>query len=304
MRFHMPRFTLWMLLATLVISTYGAAQTEEAPAVPAVATSQAPLDLEPRNVTEPQPPFHPPSYPKIVLMDVNYVLTSPLHWSGNDWLLFSGSVASLAALSRADLNLSDSARKGGTTFGFVGDTLEGLGDGRSFVLLGGFYLAGLIGKDSKAKNVCLDGLAASLIASGILTPVFSTVVGRDRPTAENGAYSFHPFNGRSFPSGHVTQVFAVVSVIATSYDQLWVKAVAYTAGAFGAWARLERGKHFPTDIVAGAIIGTVVGRSVVHLNRKLRSGEVEKPLESRGARLTLLPLVEDGAYGVRGTITF
>jgi len=70
----------------------------------------------------------------------------------------------------------------------------------------------------------------------------------------------------------VTQVFAVISVIATSYEDPWVSVVAYGAGAVGAWARLERGKHFPTDIVAGAIIGTAVGRSVVHLNRKIRSG--------------------------------
>ncbi|MEO6324732.1 MAG: phosphatase PAP2 family protein [Thermoanaerobaculia bacterium] len=263
------------------------------------------LDPGPQSAAEPAPQTpRPPSYPKLVLLDLGYVLTSPFHWSGRQWLLFSGYVGSLAALSRADLNLSDAARERGTTFGFVGDTLEGLGDGRSFILLGGFYLAGAIGHDSKAKNVCLDGLAASLIASGLITPVLTTVVGRERPTEEHGAYSFKPFGGRSFPSGHVTQVFAVVSVIATSYDQLWVKAVAYTAGAFGAYARLQRGKHFPTDIVAGAIIGTAVGRSVVHLNRKIRSGEFEKATAPEGARLTLLPLVDDGAYGIRGTLAF
>ena len=271
---------------------------QEAPPFPIPQTAPVPAE------SAPAPAFRPPSYPKIVLMDAGYVLTSPFHWSGRQWMLFSAYAGSLAALSRADQNLSDAARSRGTTFGFVGDTLEGLGDGRSFILLGGFYLAGAIGHNTKAKQVCLDGLAASLIAAGIITPVLTTAVGRERPTDEHGAYSFHPFGGRSFPSGHVTQVFAVVSVIATSYDQLWVKALAYTAGAFGAWARVQRGKHFPTDVVAGAIIGTAVGRSVVHLNRKIRAGELEKATAPEGPRLTLMPLVEDGAYGLRGSLTF
>jgi len=63
-------------------------------------------------------------------------LRLPFHWSGNQWLLFSGYVGSVVALSRADQDLSARARSSGRTLGFVGDTLEGLGDGRSFVLLG------------------------------------------------------------------------------------------------------------------------------------------------------------------------
>jgi membrane-associated phospholipid phosphatase len=247
-------------------------------------------------------PYRSPSFPKMVLLDTGHVLTSPLRWHGREWLVFSASTAGLAALSLADESLSDSAREHGSSLGFVGDQLEGLGDGRSFLLLGGFYLAGVIGKDSKAKNVCLDGLSASLISAGILTPVLSTVIGRDRPTEEQGAYSFRPFKGRAFPSGHATQAFAVASVIATSYDELWVKASAYGAAAVASYIRVRRGKHFPTDVVAGALIGTAVGRSVVHFNRKLRTGEKEP--EDAGARLSVLPLVGDGTYGVSATLEF
>ena len=136
----------------------------------------------------------------------------------------------------------------------------------------------------------------------MVTGVVSTFVGRDRPTEEQGAYSFHPFEGRSFPSGHATQAFAVASVIATSYDQLWVKLTAYGAASMTAYARVRRGKHFPTDVVAGAVVGTLVGRSVVRFNRKLRSGEKEP--ESTGARLVLLPVLGGGTYGVSATLDF
>ena len=185
---------------------------------------------------------------------------------------------------------------------FAGDTLEGMGDARSFVLLGGFYLAGVIGRDSKAKNVFFDGLSASLIASGLITPALSSVVGRERPTFGQGAYEFQPFDGRAFPSGHSTQAFAVASVIATSYDQIWVKVAAYGAATVTAYMRVQRGKHFPTDVVAGAFIGTAVGRCVVHFNRKLRSGEKEP--ESAGASLTVLPILGSGTYGLSASVQF
>jgi hypothetical protein len=81
-----------------------------------------------------------------------------------------------------------------------------------------------------------------------------------------------------------------------------VKVTAYGAAAVASYLRVQRGKHFPTDVVAGALIGTAVGRSVVHFNRKLRSGEREP--EKSGARLTILPQVSGGTYGVTATLEF
>ncbi len=267
-----------------------------------VTSSDARWGVDPLAPAQDAAPYRPPGFPKTVLLDVGHVLTSPIRWRGREWAAFSASVGALAALSLADESISDAAREHGPTLGFVGDTLEGLGDGRSFLLLGGFYLAGAIGHDSKAKNVFFDGLSASLIASGIITPALSTLVGRERPTAEEGAYSFHPFEGRAFPSGHATQAFAVASVIATSYDQLWVKVAAYGAASVGAYARVRRGKHFLTDVVAGAAIGTLVGRSVVHLNNRLRSGEKEP--EKTGVRLSVLPFVDGTTFGATASLDF
>lgn len=314
MRSARPRriFGFAALLTSAVCTVASPAGADPAsPSSSPAATVEAPLPEEAAPTSgeaevpvppEDPRPFRPPSFPKMLLLDAGHVLTSPVRWRGHEWLVFSASTAGLAALSLADESLSDSARERGPSLGFAGNTLEGMGDGRSFVLLGGFYLAGLIGKDSNAKNVCLDGLSASLLAAGIVTPVLATVVGRERPTTGQGAYSFRPFEGRAFPSGHATQAFAVASVIATSYDQLWVKATAYGAATVAAYIRVRRGKHFPTDVVAGAVIGTVVGRSVVHFNRKLRSGEREP--EDAGARLALSPLLGGGTYGVSASLTF
>jgi hypothetical protein len=282
--FPLPHKTVW---------TAGGEETSAPPEEP-VAGSPAP--------TEDAVPYRPPAFLKMVLLDTGHVLSAPARWRGREWLVFAGSTAALATMSLADESLSDSARESGPSSGFAGEMYNQLGGGGSVLLLGGFYLAGVIGKDSKAKNVCLDGLTASLIATGMITPVMGTLVGRERPTEEQGAYSFHPSEGRAFPSGHATQVFAVASVIATSYDQLWVKAAAYGLASMTAWERVRRGKHFPTDVVAGAAIGTLVGHSVVRFNTRLRSGEKEP--ESTGARLTLVPVVGAGTYGVSATLDF
>ena len=279
-----------------------AAETPWAPGVDETSGASGESLAEEPAPPEGPPANRPPSFLKMALLDTGHVLTSPVRWGGREWLVFSGTAAGLATLTMADEPLSDAARERGPTFGTFGEVIEELGGGGSLVLLGGFYLAGAIGKDSQAKNVCLDGLVASLIANGMITPVVGTLVGRDRPTEERGAYSFRPFGGRAFPSGHATQAFAVASVIATSYDQVWVKATAYTAASMVAYARLQRGKHFLTDVVAGAAIGTLVGRSVVHFNRKLRSGEREP--ERSGTHLTILPQVSGGTYGVSATLGF
>lgn len=54
--------------------------------------------------------------------------------------------------------------------------------------------------------------------------------------------------------------------------------------------------------MAGAVIGTAVGRSVVNFNRKLRSGKKEP--EGAPARLTLLPLLGNGTYGASASLDF
>jgi membrane-associated phospholipid phosphatase len=161
------------------------------------------------------------------------------------------------------------------------------------VLLGVIGAGGLIFKDDRSKHVFVDGLIASGIAAGLVTPILSTVVGRTRPSADHGAYEFQPFHGRSFPSGHVTQVWAVVSVIAASYDSPVVKVLAYGGGVAASFIRMRRRKHFGSDVLAGALIGASIGNTVVHYNRGLRSGTVEG-VAARPRRWALAPFVPDG----------
>lgn len=63
----------------------------------------------------------------------------------------------------------------------------------------------------------------------------------------------------SFPSGHTTAAFAFGVALCAVLPQKWAKAAALIAAALMGFSRLYVGVHFPTDVLAGALIGTVCG---------------------------------------------
>ncbi len=63
----------------------------------------------------------------------------------------------------------------------------------------------------------------------------------------------------SFPSGHSCCAFAFAVALAIVLPQRWAKALALAAAAVMALSRLYVGVHFPTDVIVGAVIGTLCG---------------------------------------------
>jgi membrane-associated phospholipid phosphatase len=72
---------------------------------------------------------------------------------------------------------------------------------------------------------------------------------------------------RSFPSGHTAQAFAAAVFFASTFSRLqpdssargWVWGGCLGAAATTGWLRFAAGRHFPTDILAGAAIGAAAG---------------------------------------------
>ncbi len=66
--------------------------------------------------------------------------------------------------------------------------------------------------------------------------------------------------GLSFPSGHTAQTFFVVALSISHFGLLLgVGAVLYGIAALVAFTRVYVGAHYPRDVIAGAILGTVWG---------------------------------------------
>ena len=127
-------------------------------------------------------------------------------------------------------------------------------------------------------GVGLPGLASNLIKRGI---------GRGRPELfdQIGPLSFqNVFNDwthQSFPSGHATTAFAgcfVFSFISPRWFP-WMLAFALAIGL----SRIVVGAHYPTDVIAGAVVGTLGTYAVRYVFaargwvfRRLADGRVER----------------------------
>lgn len=205
-------------------------------------------------------------YAKLVWDDTLSIVTAPARWDEGQWLKAAGAVAVVAVTVPFDHTVHKEVQRHRTPGEdrFM-QRWQNFGSGYSFVVLSGFEAWGELGNNLRAKNVAMDGLAASIIASGLITPAVKFAVGRERSSSNQGAFRFKPFsNNNSFPSGHATQAFAVATVIAENYPCWWVDTLAYGSAALVGYARIEQDAHFASDVVAGAIIGWSVANSIVH----------------------------------------
>jgi len=73
----------------------------------------------------------------------------------------------------------------------------------------------------------------------------------------------------SFPSGHTCAAFSFAVALAVLLPQKWAKAAALIAAALMGFSRLYVGAHFPTDVLAGAVVGVLCGLAGVWLSGKI-----------------------------------
>jgi len=95
-----------------------------------------------------------------------------------------------------------------------------------------------------------EELGASLAGAWAMTWALKVGVGRRRPSG----------GPHSFPSGHTATAFAAAPVISRTYGR-GPGALAYGVATLTALARIEDDRHYLSDVIAGAAIGIIAGRT-------------------------------------------
>lgn len=119
----------------------------------------------------------------------------------------------------------------------------------------GVYTVGLIKHDSTLKNKG-SYITASILTTAGISFALKYAVNRQRP------YVTYPFidnvmdpESASFPSGHTSDAFATATSVSLAFPKWYVIAPSFVWAGFVGYSRMHVGVHYPSDVLAGAIIG-------------------------------------------------
>ena len=173
-------------------------------------------------------------------------LASPQHAL---WFGAAGSVCFVGHIrNEQDLTTRAASSQSLQTFFNAGQPLGG-----TLVQLGGALATYAVGRIT--DNRAVAHLGSDLIRTQVLTRVVTQgiklTVRRARPDGENF----------SFPSGHASGTFATATVLQRHLG--WKAGVpAYAFATYVAASRLQENRHYLSDVMFGATIGILAGRTV------------------------------------------
>ncbi len=124
-----------------------------------------------------------------------------------------------------------------------------------------------IKKDSASKAKALIVCSSEIIA-GIISTSLKYTVQRARPYATYSFIQKETAGGSySFPSGHTSSAFALATSVSIAFPKWYVVAPSFLWASAVGYSRMDLGVHYPSDVLAGAIIGSGSAFLSYKLNR-------------------------------------
>lgn len=146
--------------------------------------------------------------------------------------------------------------------------------GNTTTVIGIAVVVGIFLLRSKISRTYIAGLGITLIGAAGSVYVLKELIGRVRP---DGLIPLLTETSFSFPSGHATMAMACYGFIAYFFcklyphsKQLILIGTALVVLSIG-FSRLYLGVHFPTDVIAGYLVGGVWLWIGIQVTKKLRN---------------------------------
>jgi membrane-associated phospholipid phosphatase len=243
-----------------------------APATAAEDTDQAPSLSAPSEQSSSGGELKLSRFPAVL----GHNLTSNVFTRGNLVPFLIGAAGALA-IAPADQEISRSLRDHARGYGDAGDIL---GNAIPLSFAGGAFLTSRFTKNDHFRSFGYT-LAQAYTTNFVLTQGIKLATHRMRP---DGSAS------DSFPSGHVSSSFAIATVVTNYYGKKWGIPL-YAFAGLVAVSRIEKGLHWPSDVVAGAALGYISGRTAI-------LGTKRELLGQKTSRLMMVPVAGRDWRGV------
>ncbi len=123
-------------------------------------------------------------------------------------------------------------------------------------LWGLIYAALLFWPGGGGRMLGIELATTELVGLCVLIPL-RYLVRRERPTAKKPGPIPIPWERYSFPSSHALRSAGVAVVMGLHFSGMgWA---ALPVALLVGWSRVPLGRHYPSDVVAGCVLGTVCG---------------------------------------------
>ncbi|MEO0150421.1 MAG: phosphatase PAP2 family protein [candidate division WOR-3 bacterium] len=144
--------------------------------------------------------------------------------------------------------------------------LNELGEGQYHIIgYSVLYFISKLKNDEKLEKFSINGLKSFLI-SGSTVLGLKYIFGRARPYTDEGSLSFKTFNlnndYQSFPSGHTIIAFTTASYLSSQLNNKFISVLSYSLAIGVGMARIYKDQHWFSDVIAGAVLGIIIGGNI------------------------------------------
>jgi len=212
-----------------------------------------------------------------------------------------------AAIAPADERLATWIRgpgMQGPSLNTVARVFNFMGDPGTVIAGATLYLFGAATQRRHPLDAAVH-IGESVVGASVITGVLKMATGRARPyvSANTNPHDLRFGRGRdggqyqSLPSGHTTAAFAFASAMASETatwtpNRRWVAPAGYGAATLVALARMYDDKHWASDVVLGAGIGTATAKAIVRINHARPRNRIDRlfiPSEDGGFHMSVSP---------------
>jgi membrane-associated phospholipid phosphatase len=171
-----------------------------------------------------------------------------------------------------DINVKDRPKNLDNTFRFISNSSQYISAGAPFALLG----AGIF---SNNKNLIKQGedAAISYAISSVATIALKNSIHRERPFIRHkDLVKLSNGGGMSFPSGHASCAFSIATSIALDNKQWYIRVPVITWASIVGYSRIDLGVHYPSDVLAGAVVGAASAYAGKKINTWLNKNKTTR----------------------------